>query len=89
MQQMFAQVAQIALQLAQQYDPPMAEQLAMILMQRQGVTPQAMPSSAPGGNVAAGEYNSTAINTAGENDKEVKQVRDARKRAANSGNVAQ
>lgn len=90
MQQMFAQVAQIALQLAQQYDPPVAEQLAMILMQRQGMAPMPGPMPAGGAdpNAVQQEDPSTAISVGGGNAQEVTQVKKARERAARSGSMA-
>lgn len=85
MQQMFAQVAKIAMALAQQYAPDIAEQLAAIIMQRQGVQPnmQMMPGGMPQGENAA-----SAIRNAGGNADEATQVKNARNRAAQSAEVA-
>ena len=87
MQQMFAQVAQIALALAQQYDPPVAEQLSQIIMQRGGAAPMpAMPAGGDPGDVT-GEDNVEAIDVGGGNAEEASQVKNARKRAAEAGSV--
>lgn len=87
MQQMFAQVSQIALQLAQQYAPDVAEQLSAIIMQREGVAPMMAAGGIPAGGVAA-ENNSTAIKTSGSGAEEATQVKNARARAAQSAEVA-
>lgn len=86
MQQMFAQISQIALELANRYDPAIAQQIAQIIMQRQGMPMPAM-NAAPAGVDA--ENATTAIDVGGGNAEEVSQVKKARERAANSGNVAQ
>lgn len=86
MQQMFAQVSQIALQLAQQYAPDVAEELSAIIMQREGVSPMMAAGGAPM-NVA-GENNTSAIKTAGGGAEESTQVKNARARAAQSAEVA-
>ena len=87
MQQMFAQVSQIALELANRYDPAVAQQLAQIIMQRQGVPMPAM-NAAPGA-MPQGDTPTTDIKVGGGNADETKGVKDARQRAATAGSVAQ
>lgn len=86
--QLFAQVGQIAMALAQKYDPPAAEMLSQILMQQGGMTPsmaapptQGAPAVAPKGGTAADAQG---------NDKpknEAKIVEKARSRADNAARV--
>lgn len=80
--QLFAQVSQIALGLAQQYDPAAAEMLAQIIMQQGG---QAMPTSA---GVATPQKDSAAdAQTAGQPGNEIAQVRRARDNADQASRV--
>lgn len=85
--QMFAQVSQIALGLAQQYEPETAEMLAQILMQR-----QTGAVLAEGADVDAkvAESASAPEATGGRsgNGQEIKLVRDARERANSASEVA-
>lgn len=86
--QMFAQVSQIALGLAQQYDPMAADMLAQIIM---GRASQPMMPSAAGAGVgaanAAGTGASEAVQGRKGNGEEIKQVRDARARAQGAAEV--
>ena len=80
-----------AKELAQQTGNEMlAQQLAQIIMQRQGV---AMPSStgpADPSKMHAGESTATAIDVGGGNNtQEVTQVKNARERAAKAGSMDQ
>lgn len=88
MQQMFAQVAQIALALAQQTGNEMlAQQLAQIIMQRQGVQP-GIATGAVDPSKMNGETAATAIDVGGGNTTgEVTSVRNARERAAKRGTM--
>lgn len=88
MQQMFAQISQIALELANRYDPALAQQIAQIIMQRQGAPMPAMGMGGPEGSVTMGTP-VTDINVGGGNAEETSQVKKARERAATSGSVAQ
>jgi hypothetical protein len=86
--QMFAQVSQIALGLAQQYDPMAADMLAQIIMGRAGQG--AMPPMAGAGQGAANAASagaSEAVQGRKGNGEEIKQVRDARARASSAAEV--
>lgn len=86
--QMFAQVSQIALGLAQQYDPMAADMLAQIIMGRAGQG--AMPPMAGAGQGAANAAStgaSEAVQGRKGNGEEIKQVRDARARAQSAAEV--
>lgn len=86
--QMFAQVSQIALGLAQQYDPMAADMLAQIIMGRAGQG--AMPPVAGAGQGAANAASagaSEAVQGRKGNGEEIKQVRDARARAQSAAEV--
>jgi hypothetical protein len=88
--QMFAQVAQIALALAQQYDPAAADMLSQIIMQRSGVTPMpgaGMARAGEGAAKAASGGVDDAVNGRQSNGNEIKQVRDARARAQQAAEV--
>lgn len=85
--QLFAQVGQIAMALAQKYDPAAAEMLSQILMQQGGMMPggampaQGAPRVAPkGGTAADAQGNSKPRN-------EAKIVENARNRADNAARV--
>lgn len=89
--QMFAQVAQIALALAQQYDPAAAEMLSQIIMQRSGAMPMpgaGMARAGEGAAKAASGGAGDAVNGRQSNGNEIKQVRDARARAQQAAEVA-
>jgi hypothetical protein len=85
--QVFAQVSQIALGLAQQYDPAAAEMLAQIIMGRAGQ--QVMPATGAGEGAAkaASTGASEAVQGRKGNGEEIKQVRDARARAQSAAEV--
>ena len=86
--QIFAQVSQIALGLAQQYDPMAADMLAQIIMGRAGqpmVTPAA--GAGEGAARAASAGVSDAVQGRKGNGEEIKQVRDARARAQSAAEV--
>lgn len=81
--QMFAQVSQIALALAQQHDPAAAEMLAQIIMQQGG---QVMPAGT--GAAPAPKAGSNADAQAGSKPQnEVKLVQNARERADQAARV--
>lgn len=86
--QMFAQVSQIALGLAQQYDPMAADMLAQIIMGRagQGAMPP-MTGAGQGAANAASAGASEAVQGRKGNGEEIKQVRDARARAQSAAEV--
>jgi len=88
--QMFAQVSQIALALAQQYDPAAAEMLAQIIMQRAGGAgmPEMPGAGAGQGAADAGSTGAQdAVQGRKGNGEEIKQVRDARARANSAAEV--
>jgi hypothetical protein len=79
--QMFAQVSQIALQLAQQYDPAAANMLAQIIMQQGG---QALPAGAGVIPQGGGQADAQA---AGKPANEITLVKNARERADQAAKV--
>ena len=83
MYQMFAQVSQIALQLAQQYDPAAANMLAQIIMQQSG---QALPAQAGAGMIPQGGGQADA-QAAGKPTNEITLVKNARERADQAAKV--
>ena len=85
--QMFAQVSQIALGLAQQYEPQTAEMLAQILMQRQTGAVLAEGADVDS-DTAKGARVAEATGGREGKGNEIKQVRDARERANAASEVA-
>jgi len=84
--QMFAQVSQIALALAEQHDPAAAEMLAQIIMQRAGGVDPNMQMAHSMPSLQASGANE-AVQGKKANGEEIKQVRDARARASSAAEV--
>ena len=85
--EMFAQVSQIALGLAQTYDPMAAEMLAQIIMGRAGQPVMPSVGAGEGAAKAASTGASEAVQGRKGNGEEIKQVRDARARAQSAAEV--
>ncbi len=84
--QLFAQVSQIAMALAQKYDPAAGEMLAQVIMQQGGMT---MGQMMPAGGAAPAPKGGTAADaqSASKPSNEIKLVENARSRADNAARV--